>query len=82
MKDEGKYYSKKSRLLDSDDEDLLVGNDMDGLFQKKKDFIKFISYIMNNDAGILGAGVPQRRTSYILGAHNRWVTDEPSQDHS
>ena len=80
LKDEGTYGSKRTRLYDSDDEELLLGNDMDGFHEKKKEFIKFISYIMNNDQAIIGAGVPQRCASYILGAHNRWVSDDHNVD--
>ena len=38
LKKEGKYYSKRQRLLDSDDEELQLGNEYDDWNKAKRDF--------------------------------------------
>ncbi len=76
LKDEGKYYAKRQRVLDSDDEELLLYNEMDNWVKTKKELTDFMAQILNTETGILGYGIPIRTPSYIFGAQHKWVTEQ------
>ena len=59
--------NKKSRFLDSEDEELSLGNDYDQWLKSKKEFAKIIHELMGTDVSMLGLGIPERSHSYILG---------------
>jgi len=67
LKTQGKYHSKKQRLLDSDDEELQMGNDYDMWNKSKKEFADLIVRMTHINSMLMGIGVPARTPSYILG---------------
>lgn len=56
LKKEGKYYNKRQRLLDSDDEELTLGNEYDLWNAAKKDFSMIISQAIRTNMYLLGIG--------------------------
>ena len=77
LKDENKYYSKRQRLLDSDDEELLQFTEADKWNVLKGEMSKFLGDTLNSQSMIsLVFGVPQRSPSYILGAHHKWICED------
>ena len=76
LKDQGKYYSKRQRLLDSDDEELLQFTDADKWNPQKKEFSKFLTETLNSPAVQFIFSVPMRTPSYILGAHHKWISED------
>ena len=73
MKKEGKYYSKRQRLLDSDDEELTLGNEYDDWNNAKKEFSALIQNLTHINQYLLGIGVPMRQPTYILGRPPEFV---------
>ncbi|CDW84330.1 UNKNOWN [Stylonychia lemnae] len=73
LKKEGKYYSKRQRLLDSDDEELQLGNEYDEWNKSRKEFCNIIQNITHLNMYLLGVGVPMRQPSYILGRPPEFV---------
>ena len=67
LQKEGKLINKRTRLLDSDDEDLPMRNKFDEWNKAKKDFGVMIQNLSQLDMLVLGIGMPSRHPSYILG---------------
>ena len=63
----GKYYSKRQRLLDSDDEELLMVNEYDDWNRARKEFQTIMQGLTHINSLVLGIGIPMRHPSYILG---------------
>jgi hypothetical protein len=60
LKKEGKYYNKRQRLLDSDDEELQLGNEYDEWNKSKKEFSTLMQNFTHINMFLLGIGVPMR----------------------
>ena len=73
LKEEGKFYVKRHRLIDSDEEDLSLFTDMDKWLKTVKEFSAFMSNVMNTPLSVLGFGIPIRTPGYILGANHKWI---------
>jgi hypothetical protein len=67
LKKDGKYYNKRLRLLDSDDEELTLQNEYDGWNRARKEFGNLMSAVTHLNMHLLGIGVPMRTPTYILG---------------
>ena len=59
------YLSKRQRLLDSDDEELLMMNEYDDWNKARREFHAIMAPLTN--PLLMGLGVPMRHPSYILG---------------
>jgi hypothetical protein len=63
----GKYHSKRQRLLDSDDEELLMMNEYDDWNKARREFQAMMANLAAMNPLLMGLGVPMRHPSYILG---------------
>jgi hypothetical protein len=59
--------------LDSDDEELQLGNEYDDWNKSKKDFSQLLQNLTHINVLLMGIGTPIRQPSYILGRPPEFV---------